>query len=341
MTFIWGDLLWLLFLIPVLVAAYLLLQRRRRKYALRYASLSIMKDAMGKGPGFRRHIPPILFLAGLCVILAGLARPAAYVITASQQGTVILTFDVSGSMGADDINPTRLEAAKAAARLFVAKQPPKVRIGIVAFSDDASIVQGPTIDHQVVLAAINRLVPQGRTAVGSAIVTSLKAVFEDSNALAAATTTIAPLGQPIPQSSPTPAPVAPGSYTSAVIVLLSDGQSNAGKDPLEVVSQAADKGVRIYTVGLGSTQGTIVNVNGSMMRVSLDEAALTSIAQRTAGQYFKAESANDLSSIYEKLSTRLVIKPELTEITALFAGFAALIMVVGGVLSLLWFNRLP
>lgn len=339
MTFIWVNLLWLLVLLPVLVTIYLLLQRRRRKYTLRYASLSLIKEALGRGPGFRRHVPPILFLAGLCVISLAIARPAAYVITASYQGTVILTFDVSASMGADDIKPSRLEAAKEAARRFVAKQPAKVRIGIVSFSESASVVQGATIDRQVVLAAINRLVPQQRTAIGSAIVTSLGAIFEENST---PTTTSPPLGQaPLPTVAATPAPVAPGSYTAAAIVLLSDGQSNSGKPPLEVVNQAADKGVRIYTVGLGSPQGTILNVSGAAMRVALDEATLKAIADRTLGQYYKAESATDLSNIYENLSTRLIIKPEQTEITALFAGFAAILLIIAGVLSLLWFNRLP
>lgn len=339
MSFLWVNMLWLLALVPALVAAYWLLQRRRKKYALRYASLSLVRDALGRGPGMRRHIPPILFLIALTVMAFALARPQATVMLPSQQATVVLTIDVSGSMRANDLKPTRLDAAKAAALTFVEKQPKNVRIGVVSFSDSASIVQAPTDDRDAVVAAINRLTIQRRTAVGSGILTSLEAIFEDPNAKPSPTPPndlLAPLSP-----TPTPSPVAPGSFATAVIILLSDGVSNTGPRPLEAVDQAANRGVRVYTVGVGSPEGAILNLQGYSMRVRLDEETLKRIAEKTDAQYFKAQSETDLSKVYEDLATRLVLKPEQTELTAWFTAAAAVLLLVAGTLSLLWFNRLP
>jgi Ca-activated chloride channel family protein len=277
----------------------------------------------------------MLLLIGLTVMMVALARPVATITLPSQQGTVILTFDVSGSMRADDVKPSRLEAAKAAAQTFVEKQPANVRIGVVSFSDEAAIVQAPTNDREAVLAAINRLTPQRRTAIGSGILTSLDAIFEKTS------TTLPPSSNDYltpSQPTPTQAPVPPGTYTSAVIVLLSDGQSNTGPSPLDAAQQASNRGVRVFTVGLGTPQGTILRAEGFGIRVQLDEQTLKQIAQRTGAQYFRAESGTDLSNIYKNLSTTLVLKPERTELTALFTSFAAALVLVAGILSMLWFH---
>lgn len=350
MEFQWVQMLWLLLLVPVLIAAYIIAQRRRQKYALRYASLSLVKEALGRGPGLRRHIPPIVFLLGLAVMIVALARPSAVVMLPSQQGTVILTFDVSGSMAAQDMQPNRLEAAKIAARGFIEKQPPNVRIGVVAFSDNASVVQAPTTDRVAILGAINRLPPQRGTAIGRGILTSLDAIFET------------PQPQPQPQPppdrfgygydlrggrsappTPTPAytPVPRGEYAPAIVILLSDGESNVGPPPLDIISQAEDRGVRVFTVGVGSPAGIVLNVQGRNIRVRLDEGTLKSIAERTDGRYFGADTEEDLKSVYENLSTRLVFKTERTEVTAAFTGGAIVLLLIAGTLSLLWFNRLP
>jgi Ca-activated chloride channel family protein len=335
MSFIWINMLWLLLLVPALVLVYILLQRRRQKYAVRYASLSLVKDALGKGPGFRRHIPPILFLAGLAVAIVALARPATTVVLPSQQGTVILTLDISGSMRADDMRPNRLEAAKAAARAFVDKQPKNVRIGIVAFSTTSALVQAPTKDRDQVLSAINRLATQRGTAVGNGILTSLRAIFEDAETDASLS-----LFDSFAEAQSLPDGVEPGSYRNAVVVLLSDGQSNRGPDPLEIADRAAMLGVRIYTVGLGSPEGVIMNFWGRSIRVRLDEEALKGIARKTDGSYFKADNETDLRTIYETLSTKFVSQMEKTEITAFFTAAAALTMFVGVLLSLIWFRRI-
>ncbi|MBI2832042.1 MAG: VWA domain-containing protein [Chloroflexi bacterium] len=340
MSFLWIDMLWLLFLVPALVAVYILIQRRRKKYALRYASLSLVKDALGRGPGRRRHIPPILFLAGLTVMLVALARPVATVTLPSQQGTVMLTFDVSGSMRAEDIQPNRLEAAKAAARTFVENQPKNVRIGVVSFSDNASVVQAPTIDREAILAAINRLVWQRRTAVGSGIITSLDALFEEPGAKPNPAPSLRdPLTSPSTPAAPTP--VSRGKFAPAIIVLLSDGASNTGTRPMEAADKAAERGVRVYTVGMGYPEGAILRLDGFSMRVRLDEETLKSIAEKTDASYFRADNEADLRAIYHNLSTNLVFKAEQTEITAGLTAFAAVFLLIGGILSLLWFNRLP
>jgi Ca-activated chloride channel family protein len=341
MTFLWARMLWLLLLLPLLVAAYLLLQRRRKKYALRYASLSLIKEALGRGPGIRRHIPPILFLAGVAVMLFALSRPAAVVRLPSQQGTVILALDVSGSMRADDLKPTRLDAAKEAARAFLEKQPRQVRIGVVAFSSTAALVQAPTVERSEVLAAINRLSPQRGTAVGSGLIASLRAVFEEPDAPAPPVELGGRRDWDWQQALPQLPPVAPGSHSSAVIVLLSDGQSNQGPDPLEVAQRAANLGVRVYTVGVGSPEGTVLRIYGRSIRVRLDESALKSISQATAASYYKADSETDLRDVYEALSTQLVMETEKTELTAFFTAGAMAILLLAGTLSLLWFNRLP
>jgi Ca-activated chloride channel family protein len=271
-------------------------------------------------------------------MIFAVARPTAVVMLPSQRATVILTLDISGSMRADDLEPNRMEAAKSAARLFIEKQPESVRIGVVSFSGSAMVVQAPTTDRQEVIDAINRLSIQRRTAVGNGILTSLDAIFEeqDSPEQQSPDAALVP-SEPEPQFEPVP----PGTYSPAVIVLLSDGESNTGPNPLEVVQQAVDRGVRIFTVGVGSPEGTILNIEGWSIRVRLDEQTLKSIAERTGARYFKADSETDLQGIYERLSTQLVMEREETEITAGFTGIAAVFLLVGGLLSMLWFNRLP
>lgn len=338
MSFLWVEMLWALLLVPALIIAYILAQRRRRKYALRYASLSLVKEALGHGPGIRRHIPPALFLLGITTAIIALARPVATVMLPSQQGTVILTLDVSGSMRADDLKPNRMEAAKFAALAFVEKQPRNVRIGVVSFSNNAAIVQAPTTDREAVIAAIKRLAPLRATAIGSGILTSIEAIFEEPGARP---TPSRGDSLTLPEPTPAPTPLPRGTYAPAVVVLLSDGQSNSGPPPIQSARQASDRGVRVYTVGVGSPEGTVLRIDGRSIRVRLDEETLKAIAEETDASYFKADSETDLREIYEKLSTNLVLKPEQTELTAGFTGFATLLFLIAAALSLLWFSQLP
>lgn len=336
MSFIWPYLLLLLLLVPVLVLAYILMQRRRRRYAVRYASLSLVKEALGRGPGIRRHVPPALFLLSLAALIVAFARPQSVVTLPENEGTVILTIDVSGSMSADDVKPNRMEAAKAAARAFVERQPPSVQIGVVSFSDNAFMVQAPTSNQDAVIAAINRLQPQRGTAIGRGIITSLNAIAEQGGAEGPSTN-----GSPLPAPTPTPTPMPAGTFAPAIVILLTDGENNQWPDPLDVTQSAVQRGIRIYTVGLGSSEGSVLHIGGRSIRTRLDEPTLRQIAQVTNGNYYNASNENDLRAIYENLDTRLVMKTEKTEITALFTGVGIFFALLAGMLSLVWFNRLP
>ena len=339
MTFLWPTNLWLVLAVPLFVALYVWSQRRRRKYALRYASLSLVKEALGRGPGIRRHIPPVLYILALAFMTVALARPVSVVKVPAQEGTVILTIDVSGSMRTQDLKPDRLEAAKAAAKAFVQKQGDDVKIGVVSFASDASIVQPPTTDHALALAAIDRLRPQRATAIGKAILTSLDAIFEgDEGDLPSSILT-----QAQPSLNPTPKRTAvPGGVKAAAsIVLLTDGQNNQFPPPLAIVEAAIERGVRVYTVGVGTTQGAVISLEGRQIRTSLDEVTLKKIAEVTDAQYFNATNADDLKRVYENLTTQLVLRDQKTELTALLTMVAAVFSIAAGALSLLWFNRLP
>ena len=339
MTFLWPGNLFLVLVVPALIAAYIWAQRRRQKYALRYASLSLVREALGSGPGRKRHIPPALFLVALFFMALGTARPETVVVVPVQEGTVILALDVSGSMLAEDLKPNRMEAAKAAAKLFVERQGADVKLGVVAFSGDAQIVQTPTKDHDLVIAAINRLRPQRATAIGRGILASLDAIFEDSEEIAPSVIALKRLAGEA--TGPTPPPVPAGADRTATIVLMSDGQNNQFPSPQQVIEDAANRGIRIYTVGLGSADGTVVRIQGRSVRTRLDEATLKQIAEQTDGQYFNASNEKDLRAVYENLSTQLVFRRQKTEITAILTAIAAVFSMVAAALSLFWFNRIP
>jgi Ca-activated chloride channel family protein len=323
--------------VPILVGLYIRLQRRQRRTAANFAGMGFGQGAAGRAgrPGFRRHVPPALFLLGLLILVVALARPQTSVSLPRIEGTVILAFDVSGSMSAEDLKPTRMEAAKAAARNFIQRQPSTVQIGVVAFSDGGLSVQAPTFDQDAVLGAINRLTPQRGTSLGSGILASLNAIASDQGQAPRLYSNL----QPTPSPSPTPVPQ--GTYGSAVIILLTDGENNASPDPLNAAQTAAERGVRIYTIGIGSPAGTTLHVNGFTVHTQLDEAGLTGISQRTGGVYFSAENEQELRSIYDNLNPQLVIKPEKLEVTSLFASAAILMLLISGTFSFLWFSRLP
>ena len=346
MTFLWPRLLWLLLVVPLLVAGYVALLRRKKKVALRYASLSLVREALGPAQGFRRHVPPLLFLLALVVMLAAVARPSAVVTLPSQYDTVILAMDVSGSMRATDITPNRLVAAQTAARAFVAEAPSRTRIGVVVFAGTASLVQPPTGKREDVLAAIDRFQVQRATAVGSAILVSLKTIFPDvefdlrgSNPRPDAGRG-APLGSGDQPERPAFTPVAPGSYLSAVIILLTDGRTTTGPDPVEAAKMAAERGVRVYTVGVGTKEGAVLASEGWSMRVRLDEEALKTISATTRGEYYYAGTATDLKRVYQALNSRVMMERKETEITALFAAAALVLALVSALLSVLWFHRI-
>ena len=334
MLFIWPVMLLSLALIPLVVVLYVRLQRRRRLMRERYGSLGVVQGATGRF-GWRRHIPPALFLVGLTLLCLALARPQTVVSLPKVVGTVVLAFDVSGSMAADDMKPTRMEAAKAAARAFIERQPPTVLIGVVSFSESGFSVQPPTNDQGEILAAINRLTPARGTSLASGI--------------SAALTTIANMGREqtryytnaTPTVAPTPTPVPAGTHIPAVIVLLTDGENNVRPDPLEAAKTAVDRGVRIHTIGIGSPTGATLKVEGFTVHTQLDEATLKAISDLTDGVYYNAQNEDELRKIYENIGVQLVVKPEKTEVTAVLAGASLVVLLLGGVLSSLWFSRLP
>ncbi|MBA4265143.1 MAG: ABC transporter ATP-binding protein [Comamonadaceae bacterium] len=347
-TFIWPHFLWLLLALPLLVLIYWWILRRRRLTALRYASLSIVREAMGKGPGWRRHVPPVLLLLAFAAMLLASARPMASIALPSQEQTIILAMDVSGSMRAEDVQPNRLVASQNAAKAFLAELPRHVKVGIVAFAGTAQVVQPVTLSREDLVTAIDKFQLQRATAIGSAIVVSLSELFPEQRinlgdmTYSRNTDPFAPKGRSLDQpraDEPPFTPVAPGSYSSAAIILLTDGQRTTGVETAEAAQMAADRGVRVYTVGVGTVDGEIIGFEGWSMRVRLDEETLKDVASSTKGEYFYAGTAENLKQVYESLSTRLTVEKKETEIAGLLALLASLLVMVSAGLSLLWFNR--
>ncbi|WP_326533278.1 VWA domain-containing protein [Pseudorhodoferax sp.] len=347
MNFLWPQFLWLLLLTPLLVLLYIWLLRRRKKTALRYASLSIVREAMGVRQGFKRHLPPLLFLLALSALIVAAARPMAVISLPSQQETIMLAMDVSGSMRATDVQPNRLAAAQAAAKAFIADLPRHVRVGIVAFAGTAQVVQPATLSREDLVVAIDKFQLQRATAIGSAIVVALAELFPDAGIDVGAMTygRDRPRGVPLDKELAAKGevkeftPVAPGSYDSAAIILLTDGQRTTGVDTLEAAKMAADRGVRVYTVGIGTVDGETIGFEGWSMRVRLDEETLKAVATRTQAEYFYAGSAENLRKVYQTLSSRLTVEKKETEISALLALAGAVLALVSAGLSLAWFNR--
>jgi Ca-activated chloride channel homolog len=363
-AFQWPELLWLLLLGPLLIGLYVLILRRRRRNAVRFGNMGLLKQAVG-GSTRRRHIPPALMLLALLLLIVGMARPSALVSMPSNRATVILAMDVSGSMRAADVQPTRIAAAQIAAKKYVKDQPKEVLIGIVAFAATALLVQTPTTDRAALTAAIDRFELQRGTAVGSGILTAMSTLFPDEDfpithyssdgygggyggygydrygGYGARFGGGTPLGERRQAGPKKPhVPVEPGSYKNAVIILLTDGATNAGYDPVEAARIASNYGVRVYTVGFGTAKGNIVGFGGFSMRAQLDEDALKKISDMTRGRYFHATSGADLQAIYGNLGKQLIVETREMEITAFFAAGAAVLMMLAAMLSLLWFGRL-
>ncbi len=350
MSFEWPSQLWLLALVPALVAAYVWLQRRRKRLALSYASLGIVRAAIRPGRAWRRHVPPALLLVALTLLIIAIARPAARITLPSDHRTIVLAIDVSLSMRANDVEPTRIAAAQAAAKAFVQAQPADVRVALVSFAGSAAVVQAPTRNREDLAAAIDRLELQRHTAIGSGILTSLATIFpEDADELTAANTA-PPLGRggetgrslddkpKVEKKAFTPVP--PGSHPSAAIILLTDGRRTTGPDPVESARKAAERGVRVYTVGFGTAEGASVSFDGWSIYMRFDEESLKAIAEATRGAYYHAKSGAELNKVYEQLNAKYVLERKHTEIGGLLAALAALFAIVAGSLSVVWFRRL-
>jgi Ca-activated chloride channel family protein len=352
MTFLWPEMLWLLLGVPALVGIYVLALRRRKKHAVRYASLSLVREAIGPGQRLRRHVPPALFLLAMTAAIVAIARPSAVITLPSEQRIIVMAIDVSLSMRAADIEPTRFAAAKEAAKAFVKDQPKDVRIAVVSFAGTASVVQSPTHNHDDLVTAIDRLELQRHTATGSAIIVSLAALFPDDGI---DLETILFGARPSPdggrpgsldrarkgdREKKESGPVPPGSNQSAAIILLTDGRRTTGPDPLDAARMAAERGIRVYTVGFGTKEGSSVNIDGWSIYMRFDEAALQGIAEITRAEYFHAGSGADLKKVYDTLNAKFVLERKETEVTALAMAVSAVLAVAAGVLSILWFSRI-
>ena len=353
MRFQWPELLWLLFLVPVLIGAYLYALRRKKKASVRFASLMLVRDAIGPGQTIRRHLPPGLILVAMIAAIVAMARPSATLTLPSDYMTLILAIDVSRSMQAADVAPNRITAAQQAVRAFIEELPRNVRMGIVSFAGTAQVVQTPTESREDLLNAVNRFQLQRATATGSGLLVSLtqllpdagidleSAVFDTSFSRwgggAASLDKARKKDDKAAKKDFTPVP--PGSYASGAIILLSDGRRTTGPDPLEAAKLAADRGVRVYTVGFGTKEGGLIGGEEWSFYVRLDEETLKSVAAITGAEYFYAGTADDLKKVYQNLQSKIGLEKRDTEIGAIFSALTALLVVLAAVLSMLWFHR--
>jgi len=350
MRFIWPELLWLLLMVPVLLATYIYILRRKKKTALRYASLMLVRDALGKRPGWRRHLPPALFLLAMSAALVGIARPTATITLPADHMTIILAMDVSRSMLAGDVAPNRITAAQLAVKTFVEEIPRNVRLGIVSFAGSAQVVQTPTEMREDLVAAVDRFQLQRGTATGAGLLVALSqllpeagidvesGIFDYGFSRMGGDGSLDKLKKKEKEKNFVPVP--PGSYTGGAIILLSDGRRTGGPDPLQVAKIAADRGVRVYTVGFGTTTGgEIPGFEGMSFFARLDEETLKGVASMTGAEYFHAGNGTDLKKVYQNLNAKFALERKETEISALMSAAAVLLLLGALGLSMLWFRR--
>lgn len=368
LTFIWPKLLWLLLGVPLLALYYLVLAIRRGRTGRRYASLEIVGEpaygTAGAGSGgragsvfgaaasaaaprsrrWRHHIPPVLMLLSIAILIFAVSRPQAVILLPSRVETIMLALDMSGSMRATDVKPTRMVAAQTAAKTFVADQPRQMQVGVVGVAAAAAVLQPPTTNREDVVKAIDRLQPQRGTALGSGIIIALATLLPGSAIDVAKLIGEGPPPPPQvgPPQPPKPKPAAtPGSNSASAIVLVTDGQSNTGPEPLKAAEIAAENGVRVFTVGIGTPEGTTINADGWSLRVRLDEDTLKKIATVTGGEYFRAGGSSDLKKIYRLIGAKMAMeKSQVSEVTAICAALGALLAMVAGLLSISWYNRI-
>ncbi len=343
MNLLWPGFLYMLILIPVLILAYILILRRRKPFAVRYSSLSLVRAALPKQSQWRRHLPFALFLLAISSLTVALTRPTSTIKVPVSNSTIILAIDVSRSMCSTDILPSRLEAAKSAALTFVKSQNATARIGIVAFAGFAAVIQPPTTDHELLETAIKNLTTARRTAIGEGILKSLDAIAEIDDSVAA------------PSSGSEPVPLPKGEYIPAIVVLLTDGANNTGVPPLSAAQQSVDRGVRVYTIGFGTSHNSSIpncgfqsqnndafggsfggGGGGGGFTREIDEETLKQVADLTGGTYHLAASATELEDVFINLPTQLMTITQTTEVSVIFAGIGALLVTFAIMLSILW-----
>ena len=330
MSFIWPWVLISLLALPLCVYAYVLLQQRRSRDAASLGTLGLVREGAARhsGPGWRRHVPPIIFLVGVALLATASARPQIEIPLPRMEGTVLLTFDVSASMAADDVEPTRMDVAKQVGRTLVEQRPGSARIGVVAFGEGGLVVQPPTDDNDALLATIDRLVPQSGTSLGRGILTALNMVYPESYLNSEGT-------------APAAGDASQAALAPSIIVLLTDGENTDPPDPVEAAQLAIDRGVRVYTVGLGTSEGAVVEIDGFNLFTSLNEPVLQEVALTTEGEYFRIEELDDAPQVYEEMETEFIVESREIEITSILGAVSMLVLLIGGGLSLLWFGRVP
>ena len=342
MFFLWPDYLVLLLALPLLPLAYVWLMSRR-KSAVRFSSLSIVREA-SEGRQWKRHIPPALLFLACCGLLLAAARPIAQVPLPWARTTIVLAMDISLSMRVTDVKPTRLVAAQQAAKQFLKDLPRDIEVGLVTFAGSTQVAQRSTLDRGALVAAIDAFQMQRGTAIGNAIVVSLAELFPDHGLdVGEMTFGSKRTGSRSIDAKPPPkqiTPVKPGSYNSAAIILLSDGRRTTGIDTLEAAKMAADRGVRIYVVGLGTVDGTAQFGEWMSIYLQLDEPTLREVARMTGGEYHHAGTSEKLRAVYENLGSRVQVQTRETEITGLVALLSALLALTAASLSVLWFGRI-
>ena len=343
MFFLWPQYLWFLPALALLPVAYVWLQRRRGSAALRYSSLGVVRAA-ASGRAWRRHLPPALLLLVCVGLLFAAARPMARVPLPWARSSILLAIDVSLSMRVTDVKPSRIVAAQEAAKLFLRELPRNIEVGLITFAGSSTVAQRATLDRESVAASIDAFQMQLGTAIGDAIVVSLAELFPDDGIdLTEMTYGSRPKGRSLDDKAKTPpkqvTPVAPGSYGSAAIILLSDGRRTSGIDTLAAAKMAADRGVRIYVVGLGTVEGDVSSPDGMAIYMKLDEPTLREVARMTGGEYFHAGTAETLRTVYQNLGSRVVVLKRETELTGLVTLLSAVIAIAAAALSMLWFGR--
>lgn len=354
MNFLAPQMLLGLLLVPIAIGFYLWAQRRRSKYAVRFTNLALLANLAPRRPSWRRHLPPVLYLAAIAALLVGLARPTMVVAVPREDATVILAMDVSGSMRATDVSPTRLDAAKASALSFINQLPDNVRVGIVSFASEPVTLVSPTADRAQLKAAIDGLTARDGTAMGDALMQVLdiadkiqKDGAETPDASTAPSASPAPDASAAPGSSAAPkSSGAPKDQPLVASILLSDGANSVGKaDPIEAARRAKTLGVPIYTIALGTPTGTVdvQDERGQMVTLDVppDTATLDQIASITGATAFDAPTANDLASVYDNLQSRIGYTEERQEVTFALVGAGLLLVVLGAGMSAIWFGRLP
>jgi Ca-activated chloride channel family protein len=351
MHFVWPEAFWSLLLLPLLWATYVWMIKRHRAQALRFPSLMLLRPALQGQRAWRRHVPPLLLWLALACTLLALARPFARIALPSDYMTLVMALDVSRSMLAQDVPPSRIEAAKDAAKAFLRELPAQVRVGIVSFAGSAQLAQQVTDQREDLLAAIDRFELQRGTATGSGLLLALSTLMPDAGIQLESSVygssfgsngafgNARPLGTAPASTAPKPPPVPGGSYTAGAIILLSDGRRTTGPDPMDAARQAADLGVRVHTVAFGTPDGVIPGMEGYSFYARVDEETLQAVAKATGGDFFRAQNAQDLALIYAKLSSRVAMETRDTDVSVLLGMLAWLLVVSSLGLSMVWLRR--